>query len=414
MQVKNTVLNYISISMPIIQKNYKQNQLPKKYKAVAQRFKLHSLLLTGIMSALFFLCGCHNGRPVPSSLSGDTLNLKYSHYLNIIEYDSFSIARIRNPWDTTRLLHTYILIDKQQPVPQNLPEGTIVRIPVEKAVAYSSVHCSLFEQLGKTKVITGICNPEFVMLPEIKKRLSEGLIQDMGDGQNPNLERIIDEHPDILMPSPFENSGSYGKLGSLNIPIIECADYLEVSALARAEWMRFYGRLLGCPDKADSLFDAVETAYNDLTLKAKQASERPKLLCEMRTGATWFVSGGNTATGRMYQDAGAEYLFNDYQKSGAAALTFETVFERAQDADIWLIKYNLAQDLSYNQLKQDYAPYANFKAWKEKNIYGCNTRYIPYYEQTPFQPQLLLEDLIRIFHPELLPEAPLKYFKKLN
>lgn len=400
--------------MPIFQEIFKQDLSSKKNKIITPQFKIHLILLVGILSVLFFFSGCHNGRPTVHSLSGDTLKLKYSSYLNIIEYDSFSIARIRNPWDTTRLLHTYILIEKQLPVPKNLPKGTIVRIPVEKAVAYSSVHCSLFEQLGKTEVITGICNPEFVMLPQIRKRLSEGLIQDMGDGQNPNLERIIDEHPDILMPSPFENSGTYGKLGNLNIPIIECADYLEVSALARAEWMRFYGRLLGCPDKADSLFHAVETAYNELTSKTKQAAARPKLLCEMRTGATWFVSGGNTATGRMYQDAGADYLFNDYQKSSAAALTFESVFERAQDADIWLIKYNLAQDLSYQQLKKDYAPYANFKAWKEKNIYGCNTRYIPYYEETPFQPQLLLEDLIRIFHPDLLPEAPLKYFKKLD
>lgn len=377
-------------------------------------FCIHIFLLTGMLITLISFYGCNTGQSTINPTAGDTLDLKYCHYLNIIEYDSFSVAEIRNPWDTCKLLHTYILIDRKQKIPENAPEGTIVRTPVERAVVYSSVHCSLFEQLGKTSVIIGICNPEFVMLPEIRERLKAGLIQNMGDGQNPNLERIMDEHPDILMPSPFENSGSYGKLGGLNIPIIECADYMEVSALARAEWMRFYGRLTGCPDKADSLFASVERAYLSLVKKAQQATRRPTLLCEMRTGATWFVSGGNTATGRMYQDAGADYLFSDYQKSGAAALTFESVFERAQNADIWLIKYNQTQDLSYDRLKKDYAPYANFKAWKEKHIYGCNTRYIPFYEETPFQPHLLLEDLIRIFHPELLPQAPLKYFKPLN
>lgn len=367
----------------------------------------------GLQFTLIFLFGCHTNKVTDSSRCGDTIQLDYARLLDIIEYDSFSIVQIHNPWDSARLLHTYILVERNRELPPNLPQGTIVKIPVERAVIYSSVHCSLFEQLGKTNAITGICNPEFVMLPNIRKQLEQGKIQNMGDGQNPNLERIIDEHPDVLMPSPFENSGGYGRLSSLNIPIIECADYLEVSALARAEWMRFYGRLLGCSQKADSLFFAVETAYKELTQKVQQATKRPTLLCEMRTGATWFVSGGNTASGRMYQDAGADYLFSDYTKN-ATALTFESVFEKAQDADIWLIKYNLAQDLSYEQMKQDYAPYANFKAWKEKNIYGCNTRYIPFYEETPFQPHLLLEDLIRIFHPELLPQAPLRYFKKLN
>ena len=252
----------------------------------------------GLQFTLIFLFGCHTNKVTDSSRCGDTIQLDYARLLDIIEYDSFSIVQIHNPWDSARLLHTYILVERNRELPPNLPQGTIVKIPVERAVIYSSVHCSLFEQLGKTNAITGICNPEFVMLPNIRKQLEQGKIQNMGDGQNPNLERIIDEHPDVLMPSPFENSGGYGRLSSLNIPIIECADYLEVSALARAEWMRFYGRLLGCSQKADSLFFAVETAYKELTQKVQQATKRPTLLCEMRTGATWFVSGGNTASGK--------------------------------------------------------------------------------------------------------------------
>ena len=199
----------------------------------------------------------------------------------------------------------------------------------------------------------------------------------------------------------------------LKIPIIECADYMETSALGSAEWICFYGILFGCEAKADSIFATVEKNYNELKNLATSQTKKPKLMCEVKSGSAWYVSGGRSTTGKLYADAGADYAFASYPNAGGIPLSFETVFDKAQDADIWLIKYNQATDLTLTSLREDYAPYAQFKAYKEKQVYGCNTGHKTYYEDFPFHPDRVLKDLIKIFHPSLLPEYELKYFSNL-
>ncbi len=370
--------------------------------------------LTACLGAVLLTVGCDRSKTALCMQEGDTLHLRHADNLTIVSYDSFTVASLRNPWDTTRMLHTYILVPRQAPLPQRLPEGTLVRTPLRCAAVYSSVHCSLLEQLGRLDAIGGVCDLKYIKMDALIRRVREGKIQDYGSGLNPNLEKIMDTHPDALMPSPFEGSNGYGRLAKLGIPIIECADYMETSALGRAEWMRFYGRLFGCPERADSLFEAVERRYQDLARRVTGISKRPTLLCETLYGSSWHVAGGNSSLGRLYRDAGADYLFADYPESGSVPLPFETVFDRAQHADIWLIKYNQPQDLTYAQLQADYAPYSRFRPFRERRIYGCNTHDVRFYEEVQFQPDRLLADLIKIFHPHLLPSYNLHYFCPLK
>lgn len=339
--------------------------------------------------------------------------LHYAENLKLSQAEDYTIARLRNPWDTTKTLHTYILIDKEKTLPPDLPKGTLVRTPLSKAIVYSSVHCGLLKQIGALQSIGGICDLPYIKLPEIQEGCRQGSIIDVGNGMNPDIEKIIDLHPDAILLSPFENSGGYGRVEKLNIPIIECADYMETSALGRAEWMRFYGLLFGQPQAADSLFAEVEKNYNDLKAMVAPLSFAPSVISELKNGSAWYVPGGKSTSARIYADAGANYVFADDAHSGSVPLAFETVFDKGQDADYWLIKYNQATDKTYRELKQDFAPYAGFRAFKERRIYGCNTHHIPLYEDYPFHPDWLLKDLIKIFHPTLLEGYELKYFTKL-
>lgn len=116
---------------------------------------------------------------------------------------------------------------------------------------------------------------------------------------------------------------------------------------------------------------------------------------------------------KVYADAGARYIFADIPQSGSAALAFETVFDKGQHADYWLIKYNQQVDKTYRELKSDYAPYANFDAFRNRKVYGCNTGRIPFYEEVPFHPELLLEDLVKVFHPTVLKDYTPRYFTNL-
>ena len=405
-----------------------------------------------LMAALLLLSACSGGSNKASALlpggnaqadntpscsaQADTLPLRYAENLSIIDYAGYSLVRLRNPWDTAKLLHTYILVDKALPLPDGLPAGaTVVRTPLDRALVYSAVHCSLLKELGALGSISGVCDLKYIRMPEIAEGHRNGTIADAGSSMDPDIERIIDLHPGAILLSPFENSGGYGRVEKLNIPLIECADYMETSPLGRAEWMRFYGRLFGKQQQADSLFASVEQSY--IALKEAAATLResavspgkatvspqkptatpqpapPTVMCDLKTSSTWYTPGGNSTIARLYADACADYIFREDTHSGSLAYSFEAIFERGQQADFWLIRYNQPTDKTYSELKEEFAPYAGFRAFKERNIYGCNTGRVAFYEETPFHPDWFLKDLIKIFHSSMLEGYELKYYSKL-
>ena len=380
-----------------------------------KRIHIQISLYNALWMTVLLLSACGGkSSTVSGSAQGDSIPLHYSSNLSLIDYEDYIVAQLRNPWDTTKILHTYVLVDKKQPLPQELPQGTLVRTPLSKAVIYSSVHCSLLKDFGALNSIGGVCDLKYIKLPEIEEGCRNGTIADVGDGMNPNIEKIIDLHPDAILLSPFENSGGYGRVEKLNVPIIECADYMETSSLGRAEWMRFYGLLFGKKTEADAMFAAVERNYKDLQELVKPISFAPSVMCDLKTSSTWYTPGGNSTIAKLYSDAGANYIFREDTHSGSLPYPFEVIFEKGQQTDFWLIRYNQPVDKTYGELEKEFAPYAGFRAFKERNIYGCNTNRVPFYEETPFHPDWLLKDLIKIFHPSLLEGYELRYYNKLS
>ena len=365
-----------------------------------------------LMVLLFSAC---SGKSKTSFLQeeGDTLRLRYAENLQIVKYDRYTKVTLRNPWDTLKILRTYLLVDKADTSAISLPEGTVIHVPLTRALVYSSVHCALLQELGALDHVKGVCDVQYIRIPAIQEGCQKGEITNAGSSMSPDIEKVIDMHPDGILLSPYENSGGYGRIEKLNVPILECADYMETSALGRAEWMRFYGLLFGEAQKADSLFAEVEKNYNELKALVAPLSSAPSVISELKNGSAWYVPGGKSTSARIYADAGANYVFADDEHSGSVPLAFETVFDKGQNADFWLIKYNQAIDKTYKELEQDYAPYTGFRAFKERNIYGCNTGKVDFYEDSPFHPDRLLKDLIKIFHPTLLEGYELKYFTKL-
>ena len=265
---------------------------------------------------------------------------------------------------------------------------------------------------GKQDCIAGVADLKYIKIPWIQQQVQQGKITDVGDGLSPVVEKIIDQRPDALFLSPFENSGGYGKLEDIDIPIVECAEYMESTPLGRAEWLRFYGLLFGCEQKADSLFDAIDKNYNQLKTLVTQKN-RPSVLLDNVTGSVWYVPGGKSTIGQMIQDAGGSYPWAADEHSGSVSLPFENVLEKAGETDVWLFRYSSDHDITYDELRSEHHGYNQFKAFREKNVYGCNVELSPFYEETPFRPDWLLNDFIRILHPELEGLAPLRYYKKL-
>jgi len=357
-------------------------------------------------------CSCSN-QGKNDSTKGEFVAMRYSELLQMKECDGYIYVQVRNPWDTTAILHSYILVERDADVPASLPDGDIVRTPLQKTVMYTSVHSAMLMELGAYECIKGVCDLKYINNKQIVKDCKAGKIANLGEGTSPSMEGIINLSPDAIMLSPFQNSGSYSKMYKLGIPVIECADYMETSALGRAEWIRFYGLLVGHQKEADSIFAEVEKSYKELKELAATATTHPSAITDLKFGSTWYVPGGNSTIGRLLRDAATNYIFKDTPDNGSIALNPETVFERAMDADIWILRYNQASAKTYDEIAAEYANYSNMKAFKQKNIYGCNTAQVPFYEETPFHPDRLLKDFIKIFHPELLPDYSTRYYHKL-
>lgn len=362
---------------------------------------------------LVIVVGCRNKRGTDTG-NLQAVRMEYAGQISIDTCESYTLVRVRNPWDTTKLLHTYVLVNRDRELPAGVPEGTVVRVPLSKALVYSSVHCALLSELGAIDQIGGVCDLQYISLPEIQERCASGRMINVGNSMNPDMEKVIDFHPDAILLSPFENSGGYGRIEKLGVPIIECADYMETSPLGRAEWMRFFGMLFGRAHDSDSLFGKVREEYIRLKGLVEKTEKRPTVISELKSGSAWYVPGGKSTIGILYQDAGGSYLWSEDSHSGSVPLAFETVYDRGHDADFWLIKYNQPEDKTLTGLRAEYAPYAGFKAFQNGAVYGCNTGKVPFYEETPFHPELLLQDLIRIFHPELINDGELRYFQKLE
>ena len=384
----------------------------------------------GLISALFLavlLSSC-GGRQTASADGGDTVPFRYAQLLQLVRYDGYTVATIRHPWRQDAVLHRYVLVPAAAPVPEGFPEGTVIRTPLRRSVVFTTVHCSLLSMLHREASVAGVADLKYIKAPYVQEGVAAGRIVDCGDGMSPVIEKIIDLHPDALLLSPFENSGGYGQLEEIDIPIVECAEYMEPSPLGRAEWVRFYGLLYGCEHEADSLFALVDSSYhalrhtvmsesrNPVVSESRHPNTAPKtsVLVDKVTGSVWYVPGGRSTIGQMLSDAGARYPWASDDRSGSIALPFETVLERAGDCDVWLLRYSGQQPLTRQQLLSEHRGYNQFRSFREGRVYGCNVEQSMFYEDSPFRPDLLLSDFIKILHPDI-PDLPaLRYYHKVE
>ena len=355
---------------------------------------------------------CSNGTTQKEQEQGDTIRLKYSELLTIVRHKHYTTVDIANPWQQGQTLHTYVLTTEATKN-ETLPKGTVINVPLKRCIPFTSVHSSLIIDMGKQEAIAGVADLKYIKLPYIQEQCALGKIANVGNAMMPDVEKIIDIAPDALLISPFNNNGGYGKVEELGIPIIECADYMETSALGRAEWMKFYGMLFGAEEAADSIFSIVDSTYNALKEKAKTSATRPSVLMDKTTGSVWYVPGGQSTIGKILADANVEYSYKDNKSNGSLALSFEKVYDSAGNADLWLFRYNSATPTSYTQLASEHHLHSMIKAFANRKCYGCNVETTLFYEETPFHPELLLNDIITIAHPDIKGLSELRYYKPL-
>lgn len=421
------------------------------------------IYIFGALLALLVLTACQGGKTTAGEAEeGDTLKMKYAKLLTIVKHGEkgtaslnndaedadyqYAEVNVANPWKAGTLLHRYILIPKGKEGDETVARLALqrtsgmgcttdtVRTPVERSAVFIAPHCQLMYELGCQQAIRGVCDLDYINIPDVKKRAASAgnaaagktsagnSIVDCGSSMAPDIERIIALKPEAILLSPFENSGGYGKLDKLHVPIIEAADYMESSPLGRAEWMKFYGMLFGneegksngisgsCEPKADSLFAKIEKEYLKLKAEAAGYPKGLSILTERKTGNVWYVPGGQSTIGILLKDANARYIFEDDQHSGSLAMSPEQILAKGKQVDVWAFKYFGGAPLSQAQLLQEYDGYKALAAFSRGNIYQVDTSTVPYFELTSFHPELLLREFIILAHGERF--GKLRFYKK--
>ena len=421
------------------------------------------IYIFGALLALLVLTACQGGKTTAGEAEeGDTLKMKYAKLLTIVKHGEkgtaslnndaedadyqYAEVNVANPWKAGTLLHRYILIPKGKEGDEMVARLALqrtsgmgcttdtVRTPVERSAVFIAPHCQLMYELGCQQAIRGVCDLDYINIPDVKKRAASAgkaaagktsagnSIVDCGSSMAPDIERIIALNPEAILLSPFENSGGYGKLDKLHVPIIEAADYMESSPLGRAEWMKFYGMLFGneegksngisgsCEPKADSLFAKIEKEYLKLKAEAAGYPKGLSILTERKTGNVWYVPGGQSTIGILLKDANARYIFEDDQHSGSLAMSPEQILAKGKQVDVWAFKYFGGAPLSQAQLLQEYDGYKALAAFSRGNIYQVDTSTVPYFELTSFHPELLLREFIILAHGERF--GKLRFYKK--
>lgn len=401
--------------------------------------KIKNIIFGALVVLLVVAC---QGGKTASGEGGDTLQMKYAELLTIVKHNdgAYTEAIIENPWKKGTTLHKYILVPKgkegdetvarlKDDIRENatLQMGShcdIVRTPLESNVVFTAPHCQLMYELGCKNAITGVCDKDYINIPDIKERvkLSDGkastsdtdkVIIDCGSSMQPDMERIIALKPEGLFISPFENCGGYGKLDKLHIPIIETADYMETSPLGRAEWMKFYGLLFKSEERSDSLFSSIEKEYLALKAEAAKLPQGLSILTERKMGSVWYVPGGKSTMGILLKDANAKYIFADDTHSGSLAYGPERILSKGTQVDVWAFKYFGGKALSKNDLLAEYEGYKVLKAFNSNSIYQVDTSTQPYFELTSFHPEILLREFIILAHPKATQFGKLRFYQHL-
>lgn len=369
-------------------------------------------IFTAFIAALT-LCSCGGGKSERyADMPGDTLTHR-SELLTLIDRGDFVTAEIADPWNSGRRLAAYALVDRNKDIPQGLDEEfTVVAVPLQRSVIFSSTNSAAIAELGALNAIAAVADGNFYSPSDTVTRLiAQGRISDIGSSMSPDPEKIVNLEPDALLVSPFQNAG-HGVLEDLGVPVIECADYMENSPLARAEWILFLGELYGNRQLARDIFTQVSTDYEALAFKAALSSYRPLVLPELVVSGVWYVPGGQSYMATMFADAGAAYPWADDSSTGSLQLSIEQVIDKASDADIWIMR-NFAPLRSNADLLALSPLYSEFKAFRDGRVYNCDTSSRPIFNDIAFHPERVLLDFIIIFHPELFPGLECTYYQNL-
>jgi iron complex transport system substrate-binding protein len=375
-------------------------------------------LLSVLFIATMVLVSCKNENQSHPNAAPLTQNsIKHAKGLQLYKYNGFSIVKVTQPWPGATEAFTYVLVQKNAKVPDSLKQYTTINVPIKKLVATSTTHIPSLEMLGVENTLVGFPGTNYISSDKTRARIDTGKVKEAGANESLNTEIVLDLVPDAVVAFGVDGTNkTLAALQSAGLHVLYNSDWTEQSPLGKAEWIKFFGALYNLDDKAAQLFDDIEKNYITAKKLAQGVTTKPTVMGGAMLNDQWLLPQGESWAAQFYNDAGARYLWAASKGTGSLSLSFENVLDKAEKADFWM---GPSQFTSLGQMQQANPHYAQFKAFQTKNVYSYSVKTgktggLIFYEQAPNRPDLVLQDLIFIFHPELLPGYTLHFFEKLH
>jgi len=374
---------------------------------------------------LFILCfvSCKETKKeaTPDPIEAVKTQIEYAKGFSIRKIESgITEINISSPWPNAEKGFKYALVPKSKMAHITLNKDeydAIVPVPINKIVVTSTTHIPTLEALGTTGKLIGFPGTDYISSEYTRNRIDQGYIKELGNNESINTEMAIELNPDVVIGFSINNQNkAYETLQRSGIPVVYNGDWTEETPLGKAEWIKFFAPFFGQEQKADSIFSDISKAYTSAKTLAKNASKRPTVLSGALYKDVWYLPGGNSWAAQFLKDTNTTYPWSETIQTGSLSLSIESVMEKGLNTDFWI---SPSQFSSYDEMKKANDHYLRFNAYKNRNIYTfANTKGATggflYYELGPTRPDLVLKDLIHIFHPNLLPEHKPFFFKPLN
>lgn len=360
-------------------------------------------------------CAKNNKKPKNSNtIESSQSEIRYAKGFRIESFKTYKIITLLSPWKGSTSVINYVLYSKEKPL--NVT-GVFVKTPIRSIACLSLTHIAFLEKLKLQQFIVGISGCNFVSSSKILKQIETKQTIEIGQNEMLNYELLVNIAPSIIMTFGIDESSNkrINKLKSLGLVPVLNSEYMETHPLGQAEWIKFMAAFFNKEQRADSIFNEIEKEYLSLTEITHQIKSKPTVFTGMPWNGAWYVPGGLSFQAQLFRDAGAAYLWADNTTLRSVIKSKEVILNEAIDADFWL---NVNAYNSIDQIIKSDALLRNFKALKEQKIYNNNLRENlfsgnDYWESGVVNPHIVLKDLIKIFHPELV-EHELFYYKKLE
>lgn len=376
-------------------------------------------MIKSIFSLLFvfILASCTTTNDTKqNSDEAQSVKLSYAKRFTIKKATNYTVLELLGNRNNAEVTATFVLYTNEKPA--NFSNAYYIKIPVTKIASMSSIYTTMLEKLNARNSIVAIDNADYYSNEFIQQQVKTNKIVELSKGPKMDIERTLALKPDLMLTFGMGNPKNDidQKLLNANLPVAITLDHLEETPLARYEWIKFVACFVGKEAMADSLFSTTEKKYNEFKALTKNVTSKPKVLTEIKYGDAWYVPSGKSYMSNLIADAGAEYLWSDNNSTGSTPLTFEAVYAKAKDCDVWINTYNVNSKkelLSYDER------YGLFKAFKDGRIYNNNkiqnaNGFSNYWETGMTSPDEVLADLIFAFHPDLLPNYSFKFYKKIE